>query len=410
MKQIVIAGGGFAGINSALTLDRQLPRNADVEIILIDRHPYHLGHTYLYEVASSPEELTTLAQLRQSLAVPIPDVFVGTRVKFHQATIKQVDPELREITFEQGKSNYDYLVLALGSTSNFYGIPGADVYSIPLKSIRDSFAIRNRIGFLLDTHRQDMTKQEIRIVVAGGGFAGVEIAAELNGLLDFLSWKEDYPRHKLEVMVVEGSNQLMSGLGEQVGRDVYARLKNFGFEIMLNSMITKVDSNFLEFNNGEKLSYDCLIWTAGVKANQVPFTNDVAVDKGNRMMVNSMFQLELHPNIFVIGDEGCYMGTDGRPLPGTARQAIDQGKYVGYAINQLIQNKQPRAYKCKNYGYIVPLGGKWAILKTQKIYMKGFFAYLARQLAWFDYFRSILGFKKAFKLAILENRLYSRND
>jgi NADH:ubiquinone reductase (H+-translocating) len=410
MKRIVIAGGGFAGISTALTLDKQLPRSAETEITLIDRHPYHLGHTYLYEVATSPEELTTLAQLRQSLAVPIVDILAGTRVKFQQATIKQVDPKQREITLEQGKLFYDYLVLALGSSSNFYGIPGADRYSIPLKSIRDSFAIRNRIGFLLDTHRQDMTKDKIRIVVAGGGFAGVEIAAELKGLLDFLSWKEEFPRQKLQVMVVEGSSQLMPGLGEEVGRDVYLRLKDFGFEIMLNSLITNVEANSLEFKNGERLNYDCLIWTAGVKANQVPFTEEMAVDRGNRMVVNAMFQLESYPSVFVLGDEGCYMGTDGRPLPGTARQAIDQGKYAGYAIAQLLQNKKPRDYKCKNYGYIVPLGGKWAILKTQRFYLKGFFAYLARQLAWFHYFWTILGLRKAFKLAILENRLYGRND
>lgn len=410
MKQIVVVGGGFGGIACALSLARKLSAHSDAQITLVDRHPHHVGHTYLYEVASSPEELASIEQLRQSVAIPIKDILADTKIKFHQGELKQVDPDQRELILDQGKLNYDYLVLALGSTSNFYGIPGAEQYAIPLKSVRDSLAIRNRIGFLLDAHRQDLTKQSIRIVVAGGGFAGVEMAAELKGLLDFLSWKENYPRYKLEVMIVEGSNQLMPGLGEQVGRDVYARLKNFGFEIMLNSMISNVGEHFLEFKNGEKLAYDCLIWTAGVKANQVPFTKDMAVDRGNRLMVNSMFQIETYPNVFVIGDETCYLGTDGRPLPGTARQAIDQGKYVGYALAQILHNKKPPAYVCKDYGYIVPLGGKWAILKSQRFYMKGYLAYVIRQLSWFHYFWAILGFTKAFRLAILENRLYGRND
>jgi len=126
--------------------------------------------------------------------------------------------------------------------------------------------------------------------------------------------------------------------------------------------------------------------------------------------VNSMFQIDSYQNIFVIGDEGCYMGADGRPLPGTARQAIDQGKYVGRALSYIIQNKKPPTYVCKDYGYIVPLGGKWAILKTRRFYIKGFLAYAARQLSWFHYFWTILGFKKALQLSILENKLYGRND
>lgn len=410
MKQIAIVGGGFAGVATALGLERNLPHSSDVAITLISRQPYHEAHTYLYEVASSPEELTTLAQLKQSVAIPLTDIFAGTRVKFRQTELTRVDQDNHELILSEGKLNYDYLVLALGSTSNFYGIPGADKYSIPLKSIRDSLAIRNRIGFLLDAHRQEATKENIRIVVAGGGFAGVEMAAELKGLLDFLSWKENFPRQKLEVMVVEGSNQLMPGLGEEVGRDVYTRLKSFGFEIMLNSMITNVDEHFLEFKNGEKLFYDCLIWTAGVKANQVPFVTELALDRGNRILTNSQFQIERYPSIFVLGDEACFLDTNGKPLPGTARQAIDQGRYVGQAIAQILQNKKPQPYICKNYGFIVPLGGKWAIFKSQRLYFKGLLPYVLRQIGWFRYFYSILGLRRAIELVILENRLYGRND
>jgi len=412
MKHIVIAGGGFAGVNCALKLDKTLPKNADVEITLVDRNPYHLAQAYLYEVATSPEEITTMAQLKQSIVVPIEDIFAGTRVKFHKAEITQVDADKHEVSLQQGKLNYDYLVLALGSTSNFYGIPGADKYSIPLKTLRDSFAIRNRIGFLLDTHRMDTTKQTIRMVVAGGGFAGVEIAAELKGLLDFMAWKENYPRLKLEIVVVEGTNQLMPGMDPFVGKDVYDRLKSLGVVVMLNSMISNVDEHFIEFKNGEKMSYDCLMWTAGVKGVDVPFADmsKVSFDRGNRLMTNEMFQAQAYPNIFVAGDETCYMDKNGKPLPGTARQAIDQGKYIGYALAQVIENKKPAAYKCKTYGYIVPVGAKWAIFRTPRFYLRGFIAYAGRQLAWFHYYWTILGLRKALQIALLENRLYGRND
>ena len=412
MKQIVIAGGGFAGVNAALQLDKNLPKSAEVQITLVNRYPYHLAPAYLYEVATSPEELTTMAQLKQSIVLPLDEIFAGARVKVHKAEITQIDAERREVALEGGKLNYDYLVLALGSTSNFYGIPGADKYAIPLKTLRDSLAVRNRIQFLLDAHRMDMTKKAIRIVVAGGGFAGVELAGELKGLLDFLSWKENYPRHKLEILVVEGTNGLMPGMDEFVGRDVYRRLKSLGCEIMLNSMISSVDENFIEFKGGEKISYDCLVWTAGVKASQAPFADlsKIDMDRGGRLATNGTFQLEQYPNIFSAGDEACYLDKKGKPLPGTARQAIDQGKYIGRALAQIVQNKKPPLYECKTYGYIVPVGGKWAIFRTPRFYMKGFLPYMARQIAWFHYFWTIVGFSRALQISILENRLYGRND
>jgi NADH dehydrogenase len=238
------------------------------------------------------------------------------------------------------------------------------------------------------------------------------MAAELKGLLDFLSWKENYPRHKLEVAIIEGSGQLMPGMGERIGRDMYDRLKSLGVQVRLNSLITNIDEQFLELKNGEKLSYDSLIWTAGVRAREMPFVDGVKVesDKTGRIMVNPMLQIENYRNISVIGDGTCFMGTDGKPLPGTARHAIDQGKYVAYALTQVMQNKKPQPYSCKNFGYIVTAGGKWAIFQTKRFYMKGFLPYLFRQIGWLHYFYTILGLRRAIRLIILENRLYGRND
>jgi NADH:ubiquinone reductase (H+-translocating) len=410
MKHIVIAGGGFGGINCALEFNRRLGGAAPVQITLVNRHSYHLMHANLYEVATSPEELTSLAQLKRSVTIPIPEIVAGSKIKFQQAGIKQVDAQRQEVILEHGKLSYDYLVLALGSEPNFYGILGADKYGFPLKSLRDSFAIRNRLQFLVDTHRLDVTKKSLRIVIAGGGFAGVEIAGELKGFLDFLAWKENYPRHKMEVLVVEGSNQLMPGMDPKVSRDAYNRLKYLGTEIKLNALITKVEDQFLEFKDGERLQYDCLIWTAGVKARQVPFTANMDYDRGNRIVTNQYFQIEAHPSIFVVGDESCHLDSSGNPLPGTATQAMDHGKYVAYAITQFMQNRTPKAYQCKDFGYIVPVGAKWAILKTPRWHLTGYVPYLIRQWAWFRYFWEIIGLRRAIQLSWLENKLYVRND
>jgi NADH dehydrogenase len=410
MKQIVIAGAGFGGVSTALALNKNLRNSRDVQITLVDRKPYHTAHSYLYEVASSPEELTSLSELKQSVAIPLEDIFAGTRVRIEYGTITKVSALQQRLELDRGALSYDYLALALGSSPNFYGIPGAEQFSLPMKTVRDALMIRNRLQFVIEAHRWDTGKKLIRIVVAGGGFAGVETAAELKGLLDFLAWKEQYPRQQLEIMVVEGAHQLMPGMASRMATDVHNRLKDLGIIIRTNSLVTKVDEHFLEFNNGEKLEYDTLIWTAGVKANQVLFSEPIDLDRGNRAVTNERLQLAGHPNIFVIGDASCFLDKQGKPLPGTARQAIDQGKYVGAALAALVENRQPRPYSCKQFGYIVPLGGKWAIMAGRRLYMKGFWPYVFRQLGWLRYFWSVLGLRRAYELSILENRLYGRND
>ncbi len=203
----------------------------------------------------------------------------------------------------------------------------------------------------------------------------------------------------------------MPGLGEQVGRDVYERLRSIGIEIRVDSLISSVDGQFMEFKNGERLEYDCLIWTAGVKARSAPFITPLQTDRSGRLMTNAMFGLTEHSEIFALGDQGCYMDpSTGRPMPGTARQAIKQGRYVGGALAALLRNQKPKPFVCQNLGYIVPLGGKWAIFKTPQLYFKGFLPYIARQIAWFHYYWTILGLRRAMKLSLLENKLYGRND
>jgi NADH:ubiquinone reductase (H+-translocating) len=408
MKKIVIVGSGYAGVNAGLTVAKKLKDQASITII--DRESYHLAYTYLYEVATSPENVSNLMQLKKSVAVPIGDIFRNTNVKFQPGTVVKIDSEKNEVHLENTVIPYDYLVVALGSESNYYGIPGAEENSIGLKSVNNALAIRNKIQFLVEAHKDDMIKPLLRTIVAGGGFAGVEIAAELKGLLDYLSTTNKYPREKLEVRIVEGTNQLMPGLGERVGHEVYKHLKSLGTEIQVNSMITKVDDKFVEFKNGERLEHDCIIWTAGIKAKQIPFTTELELDRGGRIVTDNTLRPTQLRNVFIAGDQASFTGPDGRPLPTTARHAIDQGIYIGRSLAQLVNQAEPTAYNSKVFGYIVPLGGKWAIFKTPHFFMKGFLPYVFRQVAMFHYFYTILGLTRAIKLSFLENELYSLND
>ncbi len=408
MKQIVICGAGFGGLSCALELSQIMPES---DITIVDMNAYHVLHGFLYELASSDEELARMADIAETVSIPIKTILQGRKIKFQQAKVVSVDTSTKQVVLDHGKLPYDYVVLALGSTANFYGIPGAEDNAIPLKTPKDALAIRNKVQFAVEAARLSATRSKLRFVVAGGGFAGVELAAELAGLLDFLSWKNSYPREMMQLIVVEGAPQLMPGLGEKIAQDTFRRLDELGVEVQTKSLITNVTQQFIELNTGDKMHYDGLFWTAGVQATHVPITPaEPVMDRGGRIQTGACFQVERQKNIFAIGDQCCFIGTDGRPLPGTASQAIDQGEYVARAIVDMSRNQTPPIYECKNFGYVVPLGGKWGIMITPHIYLKGRIAIFARSLIWFNYLKKLIGSRRAAKLIWRQGKIYSSND
>jgi hypothetical protein len=145
-----------------------------ITITLVDEKPYHLFHATLYEVATSPEELTSLTQLKESVALPFKEIFQNKKINFVQGRVEQVNIKNQYVTVAERRLPYDYLVVALGSVSNFYGIPGAKENSLVLQSVKDAFLIRNRLEFLVQMRRSTFVKENLRIIIAGGGLAGVE--------------------------------------------------------------------------------------------------------------------------------------------------------------------------------------------------------------------------------------------
>ena len=400
-------GAGFAGVACARRFAASHPQFA---ITLIDKHPYHVIHSNLYEIATAPEEITQLRELKDSVAIPLAQIFRETDVRLVKGTVAGVDKRNQEVRLSGGAIHYDYLVSALGAGANFYNILGAQEFAIPLQTPGDALRIRNKIEFAIEEHRHDMQKDVIRVVVAGGGVAGSEVAAELQGMINFVAWKNNYPRHQIQTQVIEGSGQLVPGMDPRLAREVQERLESLGVIVSTHRMIKAVDQSFVELSNGEKLEYDCLIWTAGVKAESLPMDPVPKVARGDRIEVDEYFRVFDARNIFAIGDQGCHHDEDGMPVPGTATQAIDHGKYVADAIAMFDQNKQPMSHLCKQYPMLIPLGGKWVIFKSKNFYFKGFIGYVIRELAWLRYFAELLGVIDAVRLLISNENIYSRND
>lgn len=410
MKKIIIAGAGFGGLNLALRLEKKLGKQKDVSITLIDKHDYHLFNPALYEAAAADEEFTSLNQLKRNIVLPLRSVLSGRNIKFVQAEITHIDQLQKKITAGVRELEYDYLVLALGSQAEYFNIIGAEQYSLPLKSLNDAFRIRNTMEFAVQSHRNDVVKQYIRFVVAGGGYTGVELAGELVKLADILAWKNGYPREKIEILVIESTNQLVPGFDQETSRAIFQRLLDLGVQIKLASSIFKVAQHFVELATGERILFDALVWTAGVRAKNIPAAAAWPTDKRGQLKVDAFLRVQGQDGIFALGDIASIKNTQGNFLPATAQAATAEAKYLSGSLPQFLQHKMPGQFAFEQNNFVVSVGGKWALAKFKKQVLSGYTGYLVRLAANWRYYAGLIGWLPALKYVLSQAGVFGRND
>lgn len=410
MKKVVILGGGVAGITAALELSKKYKNNLQLEITLINREPYFLFAPNLYEVATSPEELTDLETLSHTITLPLEKIFKNTKVQLVEAEVTDVDHKQKVVTASGKQFPYTILLEALGSKPNYFNTPGAEKYSYSLKNIKQALLIRNKIEFAIQAHRQDINKDFIRIVVAGGGFAGVEIAGELKGYLDFLSWKNNYPRHKLQVYIVEGTTKILPTMSERTSKAVRERLEDLNVVVLTNRFIGSVEEHFIHFKNGEALSFDCLIWTAGIEANKLE-GNTKVTDRMGRVVTVGRLESNEDLSTLYLGDQACVMDANNCPCPATIPSAEAEGKYAAYAVGELLNNRKPSVYiPPKQLGYFITVGGEWSVMDSIYFWTEGKLGYFIRWCVYLHFFAGLIGWSSALKLSLEERRIYHYND
>jgi NADH dehydrogenase len=410
MINIVIVGGGFGGLGAALGLERKFHHDKNIAVTLIDKRDYHLFTPNLFEVAASEEELTTISQMKKSVTLPFAEILRGKNIRFIKSGLKRIDPAKKLLELDHKQINYDYLILALGSQSNFFNIPGVQKYALVLKDLPDALRIRNQIEFAVSAHKFDVSKKTVRLVMAGGGYMGVELAGELKGLVDFLAWKNQYPPEKIEIEIIEAAGRLVPGSNSRVSEDAYGRLRELGVRVRLSARISEVDEHFVKLLSGDKIVYDALLWTAGIKASDCRM-EVVGLDKNGRLPVNEFFQVQNHPNVFALGDMAAVLDGKGRSAPASTQNAEDQGKYLASALPYIIKNqKPPLPYKNQKRSFVINVGGKWAIMSNNGKYLTGWLAYFIDKLAHLRYYTSLVGFYKALKCVIFQMEIYGRND
>lgn len=421
MKNIIIAGAGFAGLRAAQDLGSGLQQLGieGFNVILVDQSDTHLYRADLYEVATAfNEEINEecLTELKETVATPIKKLIDGRNIEFVRAGIEEIRPKERLVVLANGsKLSYEYLVVALGSVTNYFGIPGLQEFGFPLKTIQDALAINCHLDQYFRTLWKSGEKRTVSIVVGGGGASGVETAAELVHSLDRLCHKYGYHRGNVKIKLVEAGMSLaaLDEVGTQLILDKFAKQ---GIEVHLGNRITSVNEKEIEVSDAEKrlgkLEADMVIWTGGVMVNPVVSAALGNAEKGGAVVVDEFLESVKFEGVYAAGDNVFFEDTAnvGKRLPMLATTACRQGACVAHNILVDFCDDVKEPYIHKEAPYMVPVGGRHVVWKKDGKMLAGRWIWLLRRLLTLRYFASILPFGAALKNWLHGNKIFAKND
>lgn len=397
-KKIVIIGGGFGGIELAKKL-----KNQNVDIVILDKHNYHTFQPLLYQVATGGLEA-------DSIAFPIRKIFKGQKnLKFRVTEVKKVVPEENKLETTIGDYHYDYLVIATGSTSNFFGQTEISQNAMPMKSIPEALNLRSLILQNLEAaiiaNDPEREHELLNFVVVGGGPTGVETAGAIAELKKHVL-KNDYPEldlNKVNIYLIEGSPELLGAMSVQAQQKSKAFLEELGVTVYTEARVQGYDGKTLSLVDGRNIGSATVIWSAGVKGVVLDGLNTEIIVRGNRLKVNDINLVEGYQNIFAIGDVAA-MITDETPNghPGVAPAAIQQGKQLAKNLVNIIENKPTTPFKYFDKGAMATVGRNRAVVDINKIRFQGIFAWFTWM---FVHLMTLVGFRN--KLVVFVNWVWS---
>jgi NADH dehydrogenase FAD-containing subunit len=368
---VVIVGGGFGGLAAARAL-----KGAPLDVIVIDRSNHHLFQPLLYQVATSvlsPGQIASPIRglLRNSRNTT---VFLGT--------VEGVDVASRQVivdTFDRSSVHltYDYLILATGQTHSYFGHGEYEQYAPGLKSLADAVQIRNKIltAFEMAEAEDDplLHRELLTFVLVGAGPTGVEMASAI-AVLIHSTIKHDFRRidpTSARVVLIDMAPRPLGSFSSKLSEAALQRLTNLRVEVMLGKSVESIDSTGV-IVAGERISSRTVIWTAGVAPSPAGKWLNASMDRAGRVKIAADLSVPDHPEIFVVGDTA-YLEQDGKPLPGVAQVAMQQGRYAGKLIEQEVKgNGRPRSFRYFDKGNLAVVGKGFAVLQSGKVQMSGF--------------------------------------
>ena len=376
IPRVVIVGGGFGGLAAARALKR-----APVTVILIDRTNHHLFQPLLYQVATS---VLTPGQIGSPIRGivgrnPNTTVILGdvTGVDKNKRCVFVSSADRENVSVE-----YDFLILATGVTHSYFGHNEFAQFAPGLKSLADAVAIRNRIlqAFEQAEAEEDPARHRelLTFVLVGAGPTGVEMAGAL-AVLVRSTLKSEFRRVRPEsarIILLDMAPRVLGTFADQLSEAAGKRLERLRVEVRLGHSVDQIDGDGV-IAGGERISSKTVIWTAGVSPSPAGKWLDIGTDRAGRVRVEHDLSVAGHPEIFVVGDTAS-LDQDGKPLPGVAQVAIQQGRYAGLVIYRRVAGSSPpKAFRYFDKGSMAVVGKGFAVLQSGKVHMSGFPAWLA---------------------------------
>jgi NADH dehydrogenase len=374
--KVVIAGGGFAGLNLA----EQLLRNKNYIITIIDANNYNYFPPLLYQVATGFLDAS-------SISYPFRKHFRNSRLSFRMAKVLSVDPSKKLVRLDNGQLGYDYLVFATGVKSNFFGIKSIEENAIPMKTVDDALRMRNVLYSTMEeasVAASDTEKKTLlNIVVAGGGPTGVEVTGMLAEIKKNIFLKE-YPELKhieSKIYIVDGGKHLLGPMSDKSHDEAHKVLTGLGVEIILDTHVNEFSDQQVILSSGQVIPARILIWAAGVTAVTFPGVPESSIGQGKRMLTDEFNRVNGMEDVFAIGDCSIQLTDLVYPKghPQLAQAAIQQGKNLAGNFALMIKGKPLKPFKYYDKGEMAVIGREHAVvdLFKHRFHLRGLLALLA---------------------------------
>jgi len=398
-KRIIIVGGGFGGLRLANKL-----KNSGMQVVLMDKNNYHQFQPLIYQVASAGVEPS-------SISFPFRKLFQKRKNFFYRmAEVRAIFPDKKIIQTSIGKAEYDYLVFAAGTTTNFYGNEHIQDEAMPMKTVSEAMGLRNAILANLErsiTCANDVERQELlNVVIVGGGATGVEIAGALSEMKKFVI-PNDYPdldKSLVNIYLIEASNRLLSGMSAETSAKSEEFLRRMGVNILLNKKVIDYKDHKVMLEDGSEIATRTFIWVSGVGGVQIGNMDKSFMGRGNRIKVDAYNRVPGMDGVFAIGDQCIQTSDKDYPNghPQLAQVAIQQGNLLAKNLCRIEKGKPLQPFHYKNLGSMATIGRNKAVAEFSKIKMQGWFAWVMWLVV---HLRSILGVRN--KVIVLLNWIWN---
>jgi NADH:ubiquinone reductase (H+-translocating) len=393
-KKVIIVGGGFAGIN----LIKKLCKDNRFHVTLVDKNNYHFFPPLLYQVATAFIEPS-------NISYPFRRMFQKkANLRFHMGMLLKVNPDKNTIETDTGVLEYDYLVLSLGTESNYFGMEQVKKNALPMKTIDDALNLRNHLLMNMEEAVRTTDKKEkekhLNIVIAGGGPTGVELAGMLAELGRNIAAKE-YPEIKdlrSHLYLIDSGKVLLGPMSEKSQEEATRVLRKLGVHVITNTAVKDYKDDVVLLSDGRTINSNVLIWAVGVTGREVPGLPAEVIARGRRIMVDEFNKVQNTQNIYAIGDL-CLQTTDKNfpeGHPQLAQVAIQQGELLAKNLTRLQDNKPQKPFEYNDKGSMAIISKYKAVVDLPKLFFKGFLAWFV----WlFIHIIPLVGFRNKMKLA-----------